>query len=322
MHPEASDERPFFLVGASRSGTTMFRLMLNSHSALSIPGETWFLSDLMDRLPLQEPLSPAQVEEAVSIVRGHWRWREWGLDNDLMAATLQSLDRPRLGRLVDALFSLTIPDSPGVQWGDKTPGYTTEIERLHQVLPRARFIHVIRDGRDVCLSLKKTGWHGEATWTIAEYWGSTITAACRAGRALPADQYMEVSYEELVLDTETVLRSVCRFLEVDFEPGMLSFHETAGENIPGRAEAHLKKTTRPPRESDVQRWRREQAKAQTVIFEAFAGPALELAGYERTARHGLGVIRAGLGGIERAARASLPLRRRLGLHLPGWRKGL
>ena len=264
----------------------------------------------------------SRTEEAIDIIRGHWRWREWEIDDDLLVSTLRSLDSPTLASLIHALFSLTISGSPNVQWGDKTPGYTTEIERLHLVFPEARFIHVIRDGRDVCLSLKKTGWHGQATWTIAEYWGSTVTAACRAGRALPADQYMEVAYEDLVLQSETVLRTVCAFLHLEFEPGMLSFHETAGENIPGRAEGHLKKTTRPPRASDVQRWKREQNRVQRTIFEAFAGPALEIAGYERSVRHGLGPIRMVFRGLERAALASLPLRRRLGLHAPGWRKAL
>lgn len=301
----------------------MFRLMLNAHPRLSVPTETWFLSEMMDQLPLTGPLTPVQVETAVSIVQNHWRWKEWGLDDALLRSAVQTLDEPGLADVIDALFSLTVEGTSAARWGDKTPGYTTEIERLHRVFPEAQFIQIIRDGRDVCMSLKKTGWHGESSWNLADYWATTVKVGCEAGRALSSDLYLEVAYEDLVLDTEATLRAVCRFLDVEFAAEMLDFHETAGDNIPGRARGHLSKTLRPPRESDVQRWRREQARHQTVIFEAFAGPVLELAGYERTVRPGLlWAVRAACRSVERLAVASLPVRRRLGLHFPGWRKAL
>lgn len=317
-----SGHRPFFIVGASRSGTTMFRLMVNIHSRLSVPGESWFLSDLMDALPSEGPLTSDQAELALGIIEGHWRWREWGLDAEDLRTVLRSLQKPDLADLIHATYSMTLPDAPKVRWGDKTPGYATEIERLHRVFPNAQFLHIIRDGRDVCLSLKKTRWHGEATWTIADYWGSTVMAACRAGRALPPGLYKEVAYEDLVLDTRTVLESVCEFLGVDWEVAMLDFHTTAKDNVPDRADGHLSKTRRRPRRSDVSRWGREQRRRQTVIFEAFAGSALELAGYRRSARHGLGLVRLGCRVLEWLATSSLPFRRKLGLHFPGLKKSL
>lgn len=300
----------------------MFRLMLNAHSRLSVPLETWFLSDLMDRLPPDRPLTSEQVETALSIVKGHWRWKEWGLDDAQLQNALRALQTPALADVIDAIFSLTTRERPGARWGDKTPGYITEIERLHNVFPHAQFIHIIRDGRDVCLSLKKTGWHGNSTWEIAEYWGRAVSTAREAGQALPADQYLEVRYEQLVLDTERVLRSVCHFLGFDFEHAMLDFYETADEHVPDRARGHLSKTYRPPRATDVQRWTREQKRRQTVIFEAFAGPVLEAAGYDRTARRGLRAIRAVCRAVDLVATGTLPLRRKLGIHFPGWRKAL
>lgn len=321
--PEKRCQTPFFVVGTSRSGTTMFRLMLNAHSSLSIPGETWFLSDLLDRLPAGESLTPDQVEKALGVITGHWRWQEWGIPDRRLEDAVRSLKQPTLADLIDSVYRLWTEGSEDVQWGDKTPGYTKEIARLHAVFPQARFVHIIRDGRDVCLSLKKTGWHGESTWVIAEYWSDSVRAACVAGRGLPQGQYLEVRYEQLVVDTEATLRSVCEFLGVAFEPAMLEFYVTAGRNIPGRASGHLSKTRRAPRESDIQRWRREQVWYQTMIFEAFAGPALDIAGYERRfPRFGLRAVRTAFRGLEAAASASLPLRRRLGIHFPGWRKTL
>ena len=67
-------DAPFFIVGSSRSGTTLLRLILCGHSRLHIPPETWFIADLVDRFPLHDPLLPAQVREATDIMVGHYRW--------------------------------------------------------------------------------------------------------------------------------------------------------------------------------------------------------------------------------------------------------
>lgn len=311
---------PFFVVGTSRSGTTMFALMLNAHSELHVPNETWFLSDLMDELPLDGWLSTQQVESALSIVLGHWRWREWGVEDRRLANSLRRLDRPTLAEVIDSIFSLPLADSSKVRWGDKTPGYTTEIERLHHVFPRAQFLHIIRDGRDVCLSLKKTGWHGETIGKIADYWAATVAQGRAVGRTLPRGLYMEVPYERLVLSTEEVLGSVCTFLGVGFEAEMLRFYHDAREHILERARGHLTKAFRPPRKSDVARWKREMTSLQVAIFESFAGSVLEQTGYERRFPLGGSILRSLYSMLDWTADVSLPVRQRLGLHFPRFRK--
>ncbi len=300
----------------------MFRLMLNAHPRILIPGETYFLTDLMNEVPLSGTLSAAQVESVLETILGHWRWREWGIEDDDLRHALRQVDAPTLAGLIAALFELPLQASGKKRWGDKTPGYTTEIERLHSVLPNAQFLHVIRDGRDVCLSLRKTGWQGDSSWQIARYWGSAVGAACTVGRTLPRDLYLEVSYEALVLDTERELRRVCEYLGESFAAEMLSFHETAEGNIPERALGHMSKTFRAPRDSDIGRWKREMNSWHRAVFEAFAGPTLEVAGYERSVHRGLSVVRGVCRGLDWMAHTTLPLRRRANLHFPRLRKAL
>ena len=300
----------------------MFRLMLNAHPNLVIPGETWFLSDVMDALPLTGSLSRDQVATAAAVVMGHWRWKEWGLKDAALDGALDALEQPTLGEVITTLFGLHLPSIGTARWGDKTPGYLTEVDRLHTVLPQARFIHLVRDGRDVCLSLKRTGWHGETTLEIARYWGSAVAAAHDAGQSLPPRQYLEIAYERLVLDTEKVLRRVCEFLDEPFDSRMLRFYETAGENIPSRSKGHLTKTYRPPRPSDVNRWKKELPRRQTAVFEAFAGSTLEKTGYDLEFQRGRGLVLIATLAVDWLARSSLPVRRRLGLHFPRLRKQL
>ncbi|MEO9188434.1 MAG: sulfotransferase, partial [Acetobacteraceae bacterium] len=74
MIDSAGDNAPFFIVGCGRSGTTLLRLVLSGHSRIEIPPETWFLLALVAHLPLTDPLTPAQVEAAIALITGDYRW--------------------------------------------------------------------------------------------------------------------------------------------------------------------------------------------------------------------------------------------------------
>ncbi len=309
-----SRREPFFVLGSDRSGTTMFRLMLNMHSQLHVPPETWFLSDLMDMLPPQTTLDRAALKRALDVVTAHRRWKEWELSDADLRAAVAALEQPTLPTLIDTIFRLSSGTTP--RWGDKTPGYVREISRLHGVFPNAKFIHVIRDARDVCVSLRQTGWRGDVTWAIATYWDEFVGAGCRQGRALPTELYLEIHYRDLVSDTETTLRRACEFLGEPFEPEMLEFHEQAESNVPEGAQKFHTKTRRPPRASDLDRWRRELTPFQTMTVEAGAYPTMRMVGqklrYPIVAR----MLRPPFKLVGWIAEVSLPVRRRLGLHFP------
>ena len=313
---------PFFVVGAGRSGTTMFTLMLNAHPHLFIPTESWFLSDLMDLLPAGGSLTRAQIDDGLALVVRHWRWKEWGVDAEGLERSVRTLVEPTLAEFIDCVFTQPMGGGSDKRWGDKTPGYATEIGRLHRVFPSAQFIHLVRDGRDVCMSHKKTAWHGEIIGDIARYWSRTVDGACAAGHQLPHGLYTQIPYESLVLHTEDTLRSVCTFLGVEFEPRMLEFYKLAEEHIPKRAHGHHTKSFRPPNPSDVTRWQNEMTPFQRAIFEAFAGPTLTHTGYEREFHRGLWLIRSLYSAASWASEVSLPLRRKVGLHFPWLRRTL
>ena len=77
-----TNSAPFFIVGSGRSGTTLLRMILASHSGLAIPPETWFLLPLLRRLDTSRPLSAAEVNYAVQTVTSHYRWPDMNLSAD------------------------------------------------------------------------------------------------------------------------------------------------------------------------------------------------------------------------------------------------
>ena len=114
----------------------MFRLMLNAHSRLFIPNESWFLTDLLDSCPAREVLSEQDLERVLDLVTGHWRWQEWQLSVAELRAMVHSRSSVTLRSLIDDIFMQALNSAGMFRWGDKTPGYLTEMQRLHGKIPR------------------------------------------------------------------------------------------------------------------------------------------------------------------------------------------
>lgn len=305
-----SADRPFFILGSDRSGTTMFRLMLNAHPRLCVPRESWFITDLLNALPAGAPLTADQVELARQCLRRHWRWHTWDIPDASLVEATDRLHEPTLAQLVDAIFRIPCASRAKPRWGDKTPGYLTQIHSLHRLFPAAQFLHVIRDCRDVCISLRRVGWRGPGLFHAAQYWNSVVASALLAGRTLPAGQYLEIHYDDLVLRTEAVLRRTCEFLREDYAPCMRDYYKTAADELADfekHANIHAK-VSRLPQADDVDRWRRELSAREVMLIEALAGPTMDRVGQ---ARHFGRWSRPVVGGIGVAARGLMGARRRL-----------
>jgi hypothetical protein len=283
LHFGSCDQPPFFIVGADRSGTTMLRLMLNRHPELAIPPESHFLIPLLQAFPVDRSLSPEQARHAVSVITRHPRFATWKTTAEVLEEELTSLDTATLGSLIDTAFRLEIAATGKRRWGDKTPGYARAIADLGRLFPEAVFIHVVRDGRDVSLSLRERTWHGWTEYQRACYWADTVRTAESLGRRLGPSRYLTVQYRDLVLDPEWSVREVCKFLQVDFTDAMIGFYEDAFEHLADfeRTSGIHAKLGRQPRASDVDRWKNESSSWRIFLFEAVAGPALDQLGFAR-----------------------------------------
>ena len=133
------------------------------------------------------------------------------------------------------------------RWGDKTPDYIRKMKKVQKTLPEARFIHVIRDGRDAGLSqnarIAKRGKDPVPPSEMARRWRKRIVKA--RIDAEEVEHYIEVRYEDMVPDTEGDLRRVCEYIELDFDPVMLRYYERAEERLQEMAGALPAKKGRP-----------------------------------------------------------------------------
>lgn len=288
-HPPAP-----FVVGVGRSGTTLLRLMLDAHPELTIPPETHFAPELISAAKKRR----ASADELTRIMVSQRQWGDFGLREEDLRAGLAALDPIDPAGALRTFYGLYAERHGKPRWGDKTPIYVEHMPAIAAALPEARFVHVIRDGRDVALSrIRRALDEPPAVDRIAKNWRRRIRDARKQARKL--DHYLEVRYEDLVTATEPTLRRVCELIELPYEPAMLDYHRHAAErlgemagDLPARdGKAHRPGSERlaahalasePPREERIAAWRERMRPEDVSAFEAEAGDLLDELGYARS----------------------------------------
>jgi hypothetical protein len=176
------------------------------------------------------------------------------------------------------------------RWAVYDPDNALHIPSIKADLPEALFVHIIRDGRDIALSLRKMGefrpfpWSRQARGLLetALYWEWMVATGRRYGQQIPGD-YVEIRYEDLVTDPRRTLAILGQFLDHDLDydriqaTGLGRLRET---NSSFRGEAE--QTTKNP----VNRWKERLSDQEVADLEALVGPSLEASGYRLTTTPG------------------------------------
>jgi len=182
---------------------------------------------------------------------------------------------------LDTLYSAYARQYGAERWGDKTPIYASYVDLIHDIFPKAQFLHIIRDGRDAALSMLDKYEHDEFHVDIffaARNWVRRIHSAQRAGSRIGDSLYYELRYENLIEDPEGELRAVCEFLGETYEPEMIDYHQTARERIPETS--HFFSNVRNPvSRQRIGRWQQEMSIADQRLVQTVAGKLLAELGY-------------------------------------------
>ena len=193
-------------------------------------------------------------------------------------------------RFVSELFDLYAMLRGKHLAGEKTPMYARYIPALMSLWPQARVVHLIRDGRDVALSLlewdraeRNIGrfptWEQEPLTTAALYWEWNVRMGREDGARLGAGRYYEMRYEDLVKDPPHECARLAMFLDLPYDSSMISFHHGRTQDTPGLS---AKKSWQPIT-AGLRSWRQQMAPADIARFEAASGPLLDELGYARGA---------------------------------------
>lgn len=269
------------IVGRGRSGTTLLRAILASHPDLAIPEESHFIAMLRRPRRYERPDGFA-VERFAEDISGVWWMRRWGLSEPEVRAALEAAAPRNCRDAIRALYRLYARREGKGRYGDKTPIYVLHIAFLARLFPEARFVHVIRDGRDVALSFLDASFGPSTIAEAAWSWRRAVRRGRSAGRRLGSGRYLEVRYEELVADPERSTRHVCDFIGLPFEERMLRYFEQGDRLLVGIDNPHEHTSIMLPPTKGLRDWRRQMSKADVSVFEAIAGDLLSELGYERS----------------------------------------
>lgn len=234
-----------FLVGCSRSGTTVVQRCLGAHPQLISFPETDFLGKLVGgwngRLQARfDRVRPARRQAAFRRLAEVLQRPEIEREGDVRRGFRASVRT--LVRILDQ-----VADERGVDgWVEKTPKHFRYLGLLQDVVADTRFVHVVRDGRDVVASLvNRARTHARfgnrlEPLAAARLWNEAIRASVRYQ---DKPEHLVISYEDFVHDTETESRHLCDFLRLQYDPEML---QVSGiENIVERNETWKSGAARP-----------------------------------------------------------------------------
>jgi hypothetical protein len=198
--------RPIFVVGCQRSGTTLLRLMLDSHPNISCGPETRFLADFAK-------------------VTGE------GWDRIGLYGFPKTYWYEKFAEFFDSFQTEYAKSRGKTRWADKTPRYALSLDFIDALFPDSQIVHVVRDGRDVVAS-HRDRWGYRSAVKAVEKWPRYINAARSFGENLATDRYFEVRYEALVGNADGEMRRLLTFLEEPWDAAVLAYedapHDVAG----------------------------------------------------------------------------------------------
>lgn len=272
---------PFFIIGSKRGGTTLLRLMLNKNSNIIVPPESHFFIPLLKKFTPKQLLSKEELVIAGNIIKYHPRFVTWNITENRFEELLGSLQTPgSLSDLISVLFEEKTKEGGKERWGEKTPEYIDIIPEISALFPNAFFIALLRDGRDVNISLKQRGWEGWSIYQRALYWQ-------RCARNM---QFLKqsginalfIKYEELVQNPASTLKQITGFLDTPYEDQMMNFTEDYKKNITTTeiATGVHTKLKRLPELSDIYKWKNSLSNNEIWKFESVCYEELLQSGYE------------------------------------------
>lgn len=277
----SSDKTHFFIIGAQRSGTTLLRLLLNAHSQVAIPEDGTFWMPLI-RVHHSNPHKPIRgrlLSNHIEYLRKNDQVRKWKLDVDHLLEEFLFTGQATLKELIESFYVEFAKKNNKIFWGDKSPSFFRKVKELSEIFPTAKFIHIIRDGRDVYLSMRDRLSGRKNVAVAAMEWKYKMHKARQSLSQLPSDRWLEVKYEDTLKAPEPGIKNICNFLGIDYEETMLDFWKSSHEFVDNY---HSDLIFKPISLSPVEKWKKEMTDGDNRIFEYIAGDMLKNCRYEVT----------------------------------------
>lgn len=285
---------PIFILGNNRSGTSLLRLMLTCHEEIIIPPESHFMLWNYDKYRFWTPEDG--YENFLFDLFASTKFETWKLDKTELKSFLIQRNPKSYSELcadVYIFYGVKQNKVPSF-WGDKNSLWVEKLPVLHLLYPNAKFIHIVRDGRDVATSyLTLSAYTGTRhryfpkfsyrLEEIAKIWSNNVLSVSRFLSQLPHQNYIEIKYEDLVCDNLATLTRVFDFLGLPLSPAVFNYYEInkSQKLEPEEFLVWKAKLNEPLDKQNIGKYRHKFTQSEIKMFEQIAADALEKYGYEK-----------------------------------------
>lgn len=257
----------------------MLRAIFDFHPDLAVPDESNFVALLGNMRDRYEQPHGFAVSAFLDDLFQQRSFRRWQMSRDFLLDVFDAEQPHGYPDAIRAIYALYARRQGKVRYADKTPRNLMNIPLLAQLFPEARVIHIIRDGRDVALSVLDVDFGPKDIGAAALSWKEFVSEGRTAGQRL-GERYLEIHYEDILESPEKSVRSLCEYIDLPFDSVMLRYFERSHE-ITAPAAWSRRHVLLPPTKG-LRNWRTQMAPKDVVAFEALAGDLLEELDYERT----------------------------------------
>jgi hypothetical protein len=285
-----------FIIGNPRSGTSLFRLMLNSHSMINATPECGFLHWWYKKYADWDSsfLLNSRLDEYISDLASSKRIEDWKIDYSKLKEKIVKENPQNYAKLGELVYTFY-----GEQKGkkakviaDKNNYYINHYNDLKEIWPDAKYILVVRDGRDVACSylnietlITNSPYKPKLSTdikTISKEWLNNNQNILDFSKSLNENQFMMIRYEDFVKESELYLTKVCDFLGLQFEPEMLNYFikNAKEQDEPLSSLDWKKKTLEKPDENNIGKYKIELQKESIDEFNSIAIDLLQQFNYE------------------------------------------
>jgi hypothetical protein len=281
--PNDRKHAPVFVMGCHRSGTNLLYDMLLSSGGFAI---------YRGYLPIYKILIPrfgsmssrSHREKILDTFLRSKGFRRTGLDAEPLSTRILN-DCRNGGDFIRAVMDAVAGSQQAARWAVYDPDNVLRIGRVKLDIPNALFVHIIRDGRDIALSLKKMGGFAPLPWDRSQteslvatslYWEWMIRKGRADGGKFPAD-YIEIHYEDLITNPRETLGKLGGFIDHDLDYDRI---QRAGLGSLSETNSSFREEGTKTKLNPLGRWKERLAHADVAAIEATVGECLEENGYE------------------------------------------
>jgi hypothetical protein len=259
--------------------------MLDRHPQLCVAPEGFFVMNLQHEYRAGS-WDDRRIDAFCRDLLEENRMKTWRLDLERLRRRLQerraTLTYADVCSEVYASYAEDTLGRPAPKWvGDKNPHYALLVDRIERLFPRARFVHITRDYRDNILSYRDVPFDLKDPAALAARWKAYNQAILRASRRVP-ERFLWLRFEELLTHPEHELGRICNFLQVPFDPALLSFHEADDAEFYGKDRPWFQNLRKPVDASQASKWQAGLSPEAVRDAETICGPFAEVFGYQPT----------------------------------------